>query len=199
MSRAGQGVSGSLLYADTLSFPNMKQKLISQYHMLRAFAQPYRAALTALVIALTVMLLLAGVALAATSRTAILCDSGEANCVEAWNGMNVVMYSDAGNTRVFKVDGSNGNITGKVLQYATPGSRQICSTQTITGTDVIAHGLATPQYVNVSLAQDATGDGARLSYTNASATVTIKVWNSALTPAAATTPVSVSWCAVGVP
>lgn len=160
---------------------------------------PYRTELYALITACVIMLLLSGVALAATSRTAILCDSGEANCVEAWNGMNIVMYSDAGNTRVFKVNGADGVITGKVLQYATSGSKQICSTQTITGTGTIAHGLATPQYVNVSLAQDATGDGNSLSYTNSSATVTIKVWNSALTPAAATTPVSVSWCAVGVP
>ncbi len=166
---------------------------------MRAFVQPYRAALAALVIAFVVMLLLAGVAFAATSRTAILCDSGEANCVEAWNGMNVVMYADAGNTRVFKVNGADGVITGKVLQYATPGSRQICSTQTITGTGVLATGLATPQYVNASIAQDLTGDGNRLSYTNSAATVTVKIWNSALTPAAATTPVTVSWCAVGVP
>lgn len=173
----------------------MKQKI----KFLKTRGASHRTAIFALLSALVVMLLLSGVALAATSRTAILCDSGEANCVEAWNGMNVVMYSDAGNTRVFKVDGSNGNITGKVLQYATPGSKQVCSTQTITGTGVIATGLATPQYVNMSLAQDTTGDGNRLSYTNSAATVTVKVWNSALTPAAATTPVSVSWCAIGVP
>lgn len=37
------------------------------------------------------------------------------------------------------------------------------------------------------------------SFTNASKTVTAKVWNTALTPAAATTPVAVDWCVIGTP
>lgn len=73
----------------------------------------------------------------------------------------------------------------------------VCNTTTITGTGTIAHGLATPSYITYGLAQDATGDGARVSHTNSAATVTLKVWNTALTPAAATTPVAVDWCAVG--
>ncbi len=73
----------------------------------------------------------------------------------------------------------------------------VCGSNTITGTGTIAHGLATPQYITAGLAADATGDGVRVTWTNASATVTLKVWNSALTPAAAATPVAVDWCAVG--
>lgn len=65
-----------------------------------------------LIVMLVVMLLLATPALAAVIRTGILCDSGETYCVEAWNGMSLIMYSDAGSTQKFKVDGANGNING---------------------------------------------------------------------------------------
>lgn len=92
-----------------------------------------------------------------------------------------------------------GVITGNVLQYPTPGIRQVCGSTTITGTGTIPTGLATPQYIVHSLAADATGNQNVLSHTNVAATVTIKVWNSALTPAAATTPIAVDWCAIGVP
>jgi hypothetical protein len=174
----------------------MKQKFLNRYS---ALSPHTRQIMLALVFALVVMSLLSGVALAARMRAAILCDGGEPNCVEAWNGANLIVYSDNGTTQKFKVNGSTGAVTGFVLQYPTPGTKENCATQTITGTGVLATGLATPQYVNLTLAQDATGDGARLTYTNSSATVTAKVWNTALTPAAATTPVTVSWCAVGVP
>lgn len=77
------------------------------------------------------------------------------------------------------------------------GAKIICGTTTITGTGVLPTTLATPQYVNLSLAADVTGNCQSLSYTNASATVTAKCFNSALTPAPATTPVAVNWCAIG--
>jgi hypothetical protein len=101
-------------------------------------------------------------------------------------------------TPVFKVS-NTGVVTGKVLQYATAGQKIVCSSATITGTGTLPTGLATPQVVIASLAQDATGNGARLSTTNASATVTAKIWSSALTPAPATTPVTVNWCVIGQP
>jgi hypothetical protein len=77
------------------------------------------------------------------------------------------------------------------------GARMVCGSTTITGTGVLPTTLATPQYVNLSLAADVTGNCQSLSYTNTSATVTAKCYNSALTPAPATTPVAVNWCAIG--
>ena len=79
------------------------------------------------------------------------------------------------------------------------GQRIVCGTTNITGTGTLPTGLATPSYVLVSLAQDATGDCARLSTTNAAATVTAKCWNTALTPAAAATVAVVNWCVNGNP
>lgn len=73
----------------------------------------------------------------------------------------------------------------------------VCGSDTITGTKAIAHGLATPSYVIADLGEDATGDHSNVSVTNASATVTIKVWNSALTPAASQAGAVVKWCAFG--
>lgn len=102
-------------------------------------------------------------------------------------------------TPVFQVSGA-GAVTGYVLQYgAARGQAQVCGSTNITSTTVIAHGLATPSYVNVSMAQDATGDGARVSFTNSAAVVTLKGWNSALTPAPNTTPIAVNWCVIGTP
>ena len=85
-------------------------------------------------------------------------------------------------TPVFKV-GNSGSVTGYVLQYGSTGKKGVCSSTTITGTGTIAHGLATPSVALASLAGDVTGNGARVSTTNAAGTVTVKIWNSALTPA----------------
>lgn len=101
-------------------------------------------------------------------------------------------------TPVFSVNGA-GVVTGGVLQYPTPGLKQICGSSTITGTGALAHGLSTPSYVQVSLNTDMNGDHARVSSTNSGGTVTAKVWNSALTPVAAQTPVTVDWCVIGTP
>ncbi|MFH0938252.1 MAG: hypothetical protein V1899_03090 [Planctomycetota bacterium] len=85
---------------------------------------------------------------------------------------------------------------------ATPqisgGLYQVCGTNTITGTGTIVHGLATPSYVTAGLANDPTADGASVTWTNATAVVTLKVWASEpITITAATTPVAVDWCAIG--
>lgn len=77
------------------------------------------------------------------------------------------------------------------------GQSVICGSTVITGTGVLPTGLATPMYVTLSLGQDVTGDCNRLSFTNAAATVTAKCYNSALTPAPATTPATVNWCVNG--
>ncbi len=91
------------------------------------------------------------------------------------------------------------DITGKVLRYASTGQQIVCGSTTITGTGTIAHGLATPSYVTAVLAQDITGASNLVSHTNAAATVTIKVWTSALTPAASGAGAVVDWCVIGTP
>lgn len=112
---------------------------------------------------------------------------------------NDALTIEKASTPVLKV-GNSGALTGKVLQYnAASGQAQVCGTTNITSTTTIAHGLATPSYVNVTMAQDSTGDGARVTYTNSAAVVTLKGWNSALTPAPNTTPIAVSWCVIGTP
>ena len=80
---------------------------------------------------------------------------------------------------------------------ALAGKAIICGSTTITGTGALPHGLATPSFVTLGLAQDVTGNGGHLSFANASGTVTVKAWSSALTPVAATTPVAVNWCVNG--
>ena len=100
-------------------------------------------------------------------------------------------------TPVFAV--RNGGTLLGVLGYGTAGQKVVCSSTTITGTGAIAHTLATPAYVVGTIGEDLTGKSARLSFTNASATVTFKVWNTALTPAASDEGIDVNWCAVGTP
>jgi len=109
---------------------------------------------------------------------------------------NIFEVRDAA-TPVFVV--RNGGTLVGALGYATAGQKIICGSTNITGTGVIAHALATPSFVQLSLAQDVTGDCARLSYTNSAATVTAKCWNSALTPAAAAAVAAVNWCVIGTP
>ncbi len=92
-----------------------------------------------------------------------------------------------------------GTVSGKVLQYPTPARKMVCGESSITGTGTIAHGLSTPEYVTANLATDSTGAIHHVSTTNASATVTLKVWTSALTPAASGSAANVDWCVVGVP
>lgn len=110
---------------------------------------------------------------------------------------DILVLADSG-TPVFKI-GNSGDVTGKVLSYGSAGQAIICGSTTITGTGALPHALATPQFVQVSLAEDVTADCARLSFTNAAATVTAKCWNSAETPGPATTPVAVDWCVIGTP
>ena len=75
----------------------------------------------------------------------------------------------------------------------------VCGSTTITGTGTISHTLATPAVVLLSLGEDMTGKNAHLTFTNASATVTAKVWNTELTPAASDTGADVQWCVIGTP
>ena len=93
------------------------------------------------------------------------------------------------------------NSTPVALQVGALAASQriVCGSTTITGTGTLPHGLATPSYVVLSAAQDTTGDSASLSFTNTAAIVDAKAWTTALTPTAATTPITVNWCIVGKP
>lgn len=44
----------------------------------------------------------------AVERIGILCSTLEGNCLEAWNGTDIVMYSDTGSSQTFRVEGSTG-------------------------------------------------------------------------------------------
>lgn len=52
-----------------------------------------------------------GQVLGATARNSIICNGGEANCVDARNGKDIVVYSDDGSTQKFLVEGSAGDVT----------------------------------------------------------------------------------------
>lgn len=101
-------------------------------------------------------------------------------------------------TPVFSVN-NGGAAVGLVLQYGSSGKKLVCGSQTITGTGTVSHGLATPEAVICGMGANVTGDGSTCSSTNSAAVVTLKVWNSAATPAAATTPIAVDYCIVGTP
>ena len=136
---------------------------------------------TSLKVALTPVALLSGSAIDATSLKVA------ATAVALQAGSNI----DAASLKVAA--------TPVVVQVGAlaAGARIVCGSTTITGTGTLPTGLATPQYVNLTLGQDVTGNCENLSFTNASATVTAKCFSSALTPAPATTPVAVNWCAIG--
>ncbi len=117
-------------------------------------------------------------------------DVGAGNPFEIRNsgGTPVVQVQDAGTVQ-----------KGYFISYDLYGRKIVCNSQVITGTGTLAHGLATPVWVIPSMAQDVVGDCTHLSYTNAAATVTVKCWNSALTPAAGVAGTTVQWCVIGMP
>ena len=95
--------------------------------------------------------------------------------------------------------GNAGVVTGLVYQNSVSGQKCVNGTQAFTATGVIAHGLSTPVSVQISLAEDVTGDGARTSYTNAAAVVTAKVWTAAATPVAAAAVHTIAYFVCGTP
>jgi len=117
--------------------------------------------------------------------------------VDSLGVSNILEVRDAA-TPVFTIR-NGGTVIGNVLQYGSSGYKIVCNTTTITGTGALAHGLATPVAVVGALSEDVTGDHAHVSFTNSAATVTAKVWDTALTPAASSAGATVDWCVVGVP
>lgn len=101
-------------------------------------------------------------------------------------------------TPVFSVN-DGGAVSGMVLSYSTTGKELVCGTGSISTGTSISHGLSTPEAVICSLNEAITGDGAGCSSVNASGVVTITVYNSAATPAAAAAAHSVGYCILGTP
>jgi hypothetical protein len=48
-------------------------------------------------------------------RIGVLCATEGDNCVESWNGSDIVVYSDQGSSQTFAVDGATGNITANLF------------------------------------------------------------------------------------
>lgn len=111
-------------------------------------------------------------------------------CLQTYNGSDIEMFSAAGARTIF-VDGETGNITsiGAIAQGST-GVKCVSGTQAITGSGTVVPGtlsgagISTPSAVMASLASDSTGDLHHVSTTKSSGVVTLKLWNSALTPVA---------------
>lgn len=87
--------------------------------------------------------------------------------------------------------------TPAIQSQATP-ARWICNTINVTGSATMTpQAITTPNAVVASLAQDATGDAARVTAAQSAGVITIKVWNTALTPAPNSTPAAVYFCVSG--
>jgi hypothetical protein len=93
----------------------------------------------------------------------------------------------------------DGDVYGEVVKYASSGVQLVCGSQTITDTANVSHGLTTPSYAVCSLAATQTGDATTCSAAISGSTVTVKVRNSALTPAANSSGIAVGWCVIGTP
>lgn len=70
----------------------------------------------------------------ATDRGSLLCATEDGPCVESWNGSDIVVYSDAGGSQTFLVDGATGDVTVAGGLSVTGG---------VTGTNVLTTGNQT--------------------------------------------------------
>lgn len=192
-----QFTSATALTADTGVFTTSVK--IAATEVARLTGSNINAA--SLKVATTPVALLSGSAIDATSlkvaATAVALQSGSAIDATSLKVGATAVALQAGSN----IDAASLKVaaTPVVVQVGalSAGARIVCGTTTITGTGTLPTTLATPQYVNLTLGQDVTGNCENLSFTNASATVTAKCFSSALTPAPATTPVAVNWCAIG--
>jgi hypothetical protein len=113
-------------------------------------------------------------------------------------GVSTILEVRDAATPVFTVL-NGGEVTGKVLRYATAGTQLVCGTTTITNTAQVSHGLTTPAYAVCSLNQAVAGDAVGCATLVGGSVVTVTVHNSAVTPAANSTGASINWCVIGTP
>lgn len=90
----------------------------------------------------------------ATERGSLLCATEDGNCVESWNGSDIVVYSDTGSTEKFSVDGATGNVvlaggltvTGGITgtNVLTTGDQTIAGVKTFTTPAAFTGGVTGP-------------------------------------------------------
>ena len=93
----------------------------------------------------------------ATERGSLLCSTEDGNCVESWNGSDIVVYSDAGSTQKFLLDGATGDltiagglsVTGGVTgtNVLTTGNQTIAGIKTFTTPAALTGGVTGPLVV----------------------------------------------------
>lgn len=139
----------------------------------------------------------------AAERVSVLCATESGNCVESWNGSDIVTYSDAGSTETARIDGATGNITvgsEYALLFDTASTTVVAGTGTITGTASYAHGLTTVEFAICAMnqvADDDAGDAARCVATYGSTTVTVTLYQDDWVTQATETDIPISYFAVG--
>lgn len=124
-------------------------------------------------------------------------------CVQIYNGSDIEVKASTGRT-TWLLDGETGNVTtfGAISQGPSAlkcayGSQSITGSGTVVAATPAAMGITTPVYVLQSLAEDSTGAKHHTSSTNAAGVVTLKVWDSALTPAASGSAAVVNYTVCG--
>lgn len=114
---------------------------------------------------------------------------------------NDLLVVEKNSTPVFKVGNSGAlTISGAMsVSGAINGVKCVNGSQSITGAGtaipatLTAAGISTPSFVQVTLLTDPNGDVSNVSSTNAAGVVTLKVWNSALTPVASSGAATVNY------
>lgn len=85
------------------------------------------------------------------------------------------------------------------LAGASAGLKAVTGTNTVTGTLSVSHGLTTVTWCLATLGEDSVGTKAGVTTAVAGNACTVKVWNSALTPAASSAGAIVHWLVIGAP
>jgi hypothetical protein len=104
-------------------------------------------------------------------------------------------------TPVFTVN-DGGAVVGNLLQYGSSGERAFTSTESITGTATVSHGLTTVTWALCVLGEDPTsgaGEAAHVTVAVSGDVVTAKVWQDDFVTAATETGVDVHCLVIGTP
>ena len=128
----------------------------------------------------------------ATASPALIVDSAGVS--------NLIEVRDAA-TPVFTVN-DGGVVVGNVLLYGSSGERAVSSTESITGTATVSHGLTTVTWALCILGEDPTagaGEAAHVTVAVSGNTVTAKVWQDDFVTAATETDVDVHCLVIGTP
>lgn len=156
---------------------------------------------TALVI-LALIVTVAASPLGAGIRGKIQCFTETGNCVEGWNGVDVNLYSDAGSTSKFSVEGSTGativgdSSTGSLTLEGVAFSGPVvfgAESNVISGA-LIAHGLGTTPTAIILTPFYSTSSGEFTQTLSISATNATS-FTVNISPGAVTTITTVYWMA----